>query len=558
MGKEEESSASGPTLVVDPVGEDSPGAREIAFAVPARYNASRILFDNLAAGRGDWIAIHCEGRNVTYAALSQMAGQFGNGLKAFGLARGERVLMLVYDTPEYAAALFGAIRAGFVPVLVNTLSPPDQIAYFLQDSGAKVACVEADLLHHFGGDTVAGTHLEHIVVRGEARTFSAASLTVHRLTEWRARQSSDLAAADTHRNEMAFWMYSSGSTGRPKGVVHLQHDMPYTYASYGKHVLKMREDDVVFSPPKIFFAYGFGNSLTFPFSAGASTVLNPHRPDAETVLNLIERCRPTILFGLPTLYNAIVNHPGSDSRDLSSLRLCISAAETLSPELFAEWQRRYRLPIVEGLGSTEVLHIYLSNSPERQKPGASGRRVPGYEVKLLDPDGQPVADGEVGIMWVRGDSSAPFYWNRPDKTRETMRDSWIFTGDRFRPDEDGFLRFDGRVDDHIKVSGQWIYPLEVERCLAKHPAVRECVVLGIADEQRLMTLQAVVALHDGYRVDDTMTRTLQEYVKRTLLPYKYPRRVDYQSRLPKTGTGKIDRQQLQAQYADGKRQATPA
>jgi acetyl-CoA synthetase len=309
-------------------------------------------------------------------------------------------------------------------------------------------------------------------------------------------------------------------------------------------VLGIRESDIVFSPPKIFFAYGFGNAITFPFSVGATTVLHPGRPDADAVYGVIERHRPTILFGLPTLYNALIVHPRSERRDLSSLRLCISAAETLSQEMFAEWERRNGLRIVEGLGSTEVLHIYISNNLERQKPGASGARVPGYEIKLCDPDGNSVRVGEAGIMWVRGDSNAPFYWNRPDKTRETMRDGWIYTGDRFREDADGYFWFEGRADDLVKVSGQWVHPMEVERALAEHPTVRECAVLAVEDENRLMTLRAYVALRPGHVADAATTRTLQDFVKRALVPFKYPRTIEYLEELPKTGTGKIDRLRL--------------
>jgi acetyl-CoA synthetase len=345
---------------------------------------------------------------------------------------------------------------------------------------------------------------------------------------------------------MAFWMYSSGSTGRPKGVVHLQHDALYTYLAYGRGVLGINENDIVFSPPKIFFAYGFGNSLTFPVAAGATVVLMHGRPDAEAVLATIGRHRPTLLFGLPTLYVAMTSRPGSDRRDLSSLRLCVSAAETLSGELFDEWRRRYGLTIVEGLGSTEVLHIYLSNTLTKQKPGASGMRVPGYELKLTDPGGNEVLAGESGVLWVRGQSQAPCYWNRPEKTAETMRDGWIYTGDRFRRDADGFHFFEGRADDLVKVSGQWVHPLEVERCLAEHPLVRECAVLAQDDENRLKTLAAFVALRDGARRGDETTKALQQFVKERLLPYKYPRSVVYLDTLPKTGTGKIDRQALKS------------
>jgi benzoate-CoA ligase family protein len=531
--------------LADPVPRDTPGAREVGFAIGERYNASSILFDNLAAGRGQRSALHCDGRATTYAELCEAAGRIGAGLADFGLRRGQRVLLLLDDTPAYAAAIFGAMRAGLVPVLVNTLSPAELVAYFLQDSGAEAAIVQGGLLRLLAHDGVRMSRLRHVVTVGAVPEQSSPHLySVHAWDEWLAAQSAAPAAADTHRDEMAFWMYSSGSTGRPKGVVHLHHDAAYTFESYGRRVLGLRESDIVFSPPKIFFAYGFGNSLTFPFSVGAAAVLHPGRPDPESVFAAIERYRPTLLFGLPTLYSALLSHPGSERRDLSSLRLCVSAAEVLSQELFLEWRRRYGLSIVEGLGSTEVLHMYLSNRIDAQKPGASGGRVPGYEIKLTDSDGNPVERGASGVMWVRGDSAAPFYWNRADKTRETMREGWIWTGDRFHEDADGCYYFEGRADDLIKVSGQWIHPLEIERCLAEHPAVRECAVLGIEQANRLMSVHAWVALRPGYAAGAELTRTLQAFVKERLLPFKYPRQIEYLDVLPTTGTGKIDRQAL--------------
>jgi benzoate-CoA ligase family protein len=535
-----------PERIADPVPESTAGAREIDFSTPERYNASSVLFANLEAGRGAKTAVICGDRHLSYAELSEMACRVGNGLAAFGLGRGSRILLLLNDTPEYVAAIFGAMRAGMVPVLTNTLSPAELVAYYLQDSGAEAAIVEGELLELMAHPDAAKSRVRHLVTVGSRKAaLTAGNFATHDWSTWIERQSAQLEQADTHRDEMAFWMYSSGSTGRPKGVVHLHHDALYTYESYGKRVLGIRQDDVVFSPPKIFFAYGFGNSITFPFCAGATAVLHSGRPDPESVFSVIERHRPTLLFGLPTLYNALVAYPGSEKRDLSSLRLCLSAAEVLSAELFNEWRRRYGLPIVEGLGSTEVLHIYLSNRIEQQKLGASGARVPGYEVKLTDMEGVPVKRGEPGVMWVRGCSQSPFYWRRDDKTRETMRDGWIWTGDRFREDDDGFYLFEGRADDLVKVSGQWVYPLEIERCLAEHPAVRECAVLALQDENRLTTIAAFVALKEG-RGSDAMTKQLQDFVKERLLPFKYPRRIRYVDSLPKTGSGKIDRQRLRA------------
>jgi benzoate-CoA ligase family protein len=539
-----EPKAAHPLRLADPCGADTAGGREIGWKPPGRYNAARILFDNLVGGRGGKTAIVCEDRTFTYAQLCDLACRVGNGLAAMGLARGSRVLLVMLDTPEYVAAIFGAMRAGFVPVLVNTLSPAELVAYYLCDSGAEAAIVHDSLANLLGHPDVRASRLRDLVVVGDGAAPSLDLVEVTRWDAWTSGTRADLDEVETHSDEMAFWMYSSGSTGRPKGVVHLHHDAAYTHESYGRRVLGICESDIVFSPPKIFFAYGFGNAITFPFSVGATTVLHPGRPDPEAVYGVIERHRPTLFFGLPTLYNALIVHPGSERRDLSSLRLCLSAAETLSQEMFAEWERRYRLRIVEGLGSTEVLHIYLSNAVQRQKPGASGARVPGYEIRLCDPDGNAVQPGEPGIMWVRGDSNAPFYWNRPDKTRETMRQGWIYTGDRFREDADGYYWFEGRADDMVKVSGQWVHPMEVERALAEHPAIRECAVLALEDENRLMTLRAYVALRPGHIADPAATRTLQDFVKKALVPFKYPRTIEYLNELPKTGTGKIDRQRL--------------
>jgi acetyl-CoA synthetase len=360
---------------------------------------------------------------------------------------------------------------------------------------------------------------------------------------WLEDFAADLAEADTHRNEMAFWMYSSGSTGRPKGIVHLQHDMPYSDEAFARNVLKLRGDDICFSVPKIFFAYGFGNSITFPFSAGAATLLLPGQPKPAAIFEAIGRYRPTAFFGLPTLYVALTNAAEAEKADFSSLRMSLSAAEVLSSEVFNRWKALTGQEIMEGLGSTEVLHVYLSNLPDKKKPGAAGRRVPGYEVVLRDKDGCEVSGSEEGIMWVRGDSATPLYWNRPDKSAETIREGgWIYTGDRFQRDEDGFYFFRGRADDLVKISGQWVYPLEVELCLAEHPDIRECAVYAAELPDRRMTLRALVVMNRGGFNEADATRQLQDYVKEKLLPYKYPREIRFAAELPKTGTGKIDRQ----------------
>ncbi|MCK1281215.1 benzoate-CoA ligase family protein [Bradyrhizobium sp. 61] len=528
----------------DQVPADGPGAREIGFAIPQTYNASRVLFDQLAKGRGDKPALIGPAGTRSYSELCAEACRWGNGFASLGLKRGDRVLLFLDDTPAYPAAFFGAVRAGFVPLLINTLTPPDLLQFYLADSGAAVAVADAEFATRFDAEACAATCLRTlIVVNGDARGHAAPAAIA--APGWLARFPAELAEADTDRDEMAFWMYSSGSTGRPKGIVHLQHDMAYSDAAFAQNVLKLTPGDICFSVPKIFFAYGFGNSVTFPFSAGAATLLLPGQPKPASIFAAIEQYKPTVFFGLPTLYTSLTKAEGADKTNFSSLRMSLSAAEVLSADVFNGWKTLTGLEIVEGLGSTEVLHIYLSNRPAQKKLGAAGLRVPGYEVALRDKDGRDVADDEEGILWVRGDSNTPLYWNRPDKSAETIREGgWIYTGDRFVRDADGFHFFRGRADDLIKISGQWVYPLEVELCLADHPDIRECAVFAAELPDRRMTLKAVVVMNNRATDQNEATRRLQDYVKGKLLPYKYPREVIFIDELPKTGTGKIDRQAL--------------
>jgi len=528
--------------IADQVPVDNPGAREIGFSIPETYNASRILFDNLAKGNGGRSALTGPLGNVTYAELCAQASRWGHGLASLGLKRGDRILMFLDDTPAYPAAFFGAVRAGFVPLLINTLTPPDLLQFYLADSGATVAVADAEFSSRFDAVACKDTALHTlIVVNGEAGVHAAPKAVIAK--GWLANFPDQLAEADTHRNEMAFWMYSSGSTGRPKGIVHLQHDMAYSEQSFARNVLKLTADDICFSVPKMFFAYGFGNSVTFPFSVGATTLLLPGQPKPAAIFETIGRYRPTAFFGLPTLYTTLTKADGADKADFTSLRMALSAAEVLSADVFNGWKRLTGLEIMEGLGSTEALHIYLSNRMGKTKLGAAGLRVPGYEIALRDSDGNEVGDNVEGILWVRGDSNTPLYWNRPDKSAETIREEgWIYTGDRFIRDADGFYFFRGRADDLVKISGQWVYPLEVELCLVEHPDVRECAVFAAELPDRRMTLKAVVVMNSEASDEGGTTKALQDFVKAKLLPYKYPREIKFVGELPKTGTGKIDRQ----------------
>lgn len=526
--------------VTDPVG-DCPAADEIGFDKRRYPNCSSVLWDNLDRNP-DKAAVTGPAGTLTYAELCARAAQWGHAFRDAGLTKGDRIALFMDDTPAYPAAFFGAVRSGFVPVLLNTLTTPDLLNFYLADTGARIAVCEAEFAERFSDDVTTGTGLEHVVIVNGDATGALVSTEAAFL----AGQPEVLDCADTGPDDMAFWMYSSGSTGRPKGIVHLHHDMAYSQESFGANVLKLNADDICFSVPKMFFAYGFGNAVTFPFSVGATTLLMPGRPDPARILDLIETLKPTVFFGLPTLYTALCRADAAHQHDLSSLRQCMSAAEILSEDVFNEWKSLTGLPPIEGLGSTELLHVYLSNTAEEQRLGAAGKAVPGYEIKLLDHDGAPVASGEDGIMYVRGHSSAPCYWNRPDKTAETMRGDWLYTGDRFI-EQDGFYYFQGRADDLVKVSGQWVWPLEVERCLNEHPMVNEAAVIAHELGDRRMTLSAMISLRDDKTGSSDTAKLLQDYVKSALLPHKYPRMIVFSDDLPKTGTGKIDRQAVGSQ-----------
>lgn len=408
--------------MADPVPWDCPGAVEIGFDIPERYNASDVLFHNLTAGRGDRCAVTGPGGTHTYAQLGADAARWGHALLALGLARNDRVLLMLDDTPIYPAAFFGAVRAGLVPILVNVMTPPDLLRFYVTDSQAKAGIVEAAFADRFTAACSDDASLQSLLVvngRLGAANGNGAFETIT-AQDWLPRFPERLSAADTHRNDMAFWMYSSGSTGNPKGIVHLQHDMAYTHWSYARNILKLTTDDVCLSVSKIFFSYGFGNSITFPFSVGATSVLLPGRPTPETVLAAVARYRPSVFFAVPTLYTLLANAPDFAAADFSSVRLAVSAAEILPRELFKAWQATTGLEIVECLGSTEMLNVYLSNTAQRKKPGAAGLRVPGYEIVLKDEQGAATADGQEGIMWIRGQSATPRFWNDPQRTAKTI------------------------------------------------------------------------------------------------------------------------------------------
>ena len=468
-----------------------------------------------------------------------MVNRVGNALRGLGVEMENRVLLLLYDSPEFAASFFGAMKIGAVPVPVNTMMRAQDYEYFLNDSRAKVLIVHRPLWDEVAKVRGRLKYLRHVVIVGEPESGQQA------FDEWIARASPELEPAPTSKDDTAFWLYSSGSTGFPKGAVHLQHDMVYCADLYARPILGIRPEDITFSAAKLFFAYGLGNNLYFPFRVGASAILYPGRPLPETMFEIISREKPTIFFGVPTLYAAMLAIRDAETKyDLSSLRLCVSAGEALPPELFRRWKERFGTEILDGIGTTEILHIFISNQAGRVKPGSSGMVVPGYEAKIVDEAGDPVTSGDIGNLLVKGESTCAYYWNQHEKTKQTIRGEWIVTGDKYSQDEDGYYWYAGRADDMLKVGGIWVSPIEVENTLIQHSAVLEAAVVGHEDDDRLIKPKAFVVLNEGCTASPALEDELKGFVKDKIAPYKYPRWITFVPELPKTATGKIQRFKL--------------
>ena len=506
------------------------------LSLPEYYNVSTTLDANLQEGRGAKVAIYCGDEQLTYNDLYRRVCQMGRALRTLGITREQRVLMILSDTPAFPVAFFGAIRIGAVPVPINPLLREDDYRHFLEETGTSV--IVADTIYVEKIKRALHDHPDPItiVVVGDPIPGCAS------LEELLGAQKPDLAPTSTHRDDVAFWLYSGGSTGRPKGVIHLQHDIPYTCQTYARHILEIQSADRVFGRV-LFHAYGLGNSLCFPFSVGASTILYPAKPTAAGVLETIQKLRPTLFFSVPTLFNAILNDTASRYYDLSSIRACVSAAEPLPPETWRRWKDIFGQEILDGIGSTEMLHIYCSNRPGTVRPGSTGTPVPGYELRLRDYEGTLLQGESTGILEVRGDSSAPCYWRQQARSQQTMQGEWVVTGDLFRVDKDGFYWYEGRADDMMKVGGEWGSPIEMENALIAHPAVREAAVVGISVDG-ITRIQATVVLAPDRIESDTLTCELQDWCKEHLQRYKYPHRVMYVTELPKTTAGKVQRFQL--------------
>jgi benzoate-CoA ligase family protein len=519
----------------------------VSLGLPAVFNAAGYFIDrHIQEDRGGWIAIECGDERVSYADLYERVNRFGTALRdRLDVRPEERVALLLLDGPAFAVAFFGAIKIGAVPVPTNTLWKAGDYRYLLNDSRACVAVISRELLSEFDRIPRAElTALRHVVVVGSAAPLAPEIWSFERLLDDGAAV---LEAFPTNRDSAAFWLYSSGSTGAPKGCVHLQHDMVICAELFAKGVLGIGAADRCFSVPKLFFAYGLGNALYFPLAVGATSILWPGPPAPQHVYGAIERHRPTLFFSVPTGYAMMLAHEGAF--DLSSIRLAVSAGEALPPAIYHRFRQRFGIEVIDGIGSTEALHMFISNRPGQSRPGSSGTIVPGYAARILDEGGAPVADGEIGNLWISGDSTCAYYWNQHEKTKATIEGAWLRTGDKYSQDADGYYSYAGRTDDMLKVGGLWVSPIEVENALIEHPAVLECGVIGREDRDALVKPAAYVVLRTEIQGTPELVVELQQFVRARLAEYKRPRWVEFLTELPKTPTGKIQRFKLREREA---------
>jgi len=510
-----------------------------ASDLPLYYNAVEILEHNLEA-RADKVALYSPSRNLTFEEAASEANQVGNALKKMDLRIGERVGILIWDSPEWVTTFFGTLKCGGVAIGMNTLLTPKEYDYILRDSHARILVVHEDLLAKVEEVLEGQPFLEHVIIVGENggdyRTYD----------EWIAGEASSLEVVQTHREDFAILNYSSGTTGRPKGILHQHKDLPLTAQLWGKNVLGLREDDRTFAVAKLFFTFGMGGNLIFPWYAGSSIVLYPGSPRvAENVLGMVDRFQPTIFYNAPTGYAmALALDDLTERFDLSSLRLCVSAGEALPAPIWHQWKERTGVSIIDGIGSTEAYHIFISNRPDDIRPGSSGKPFPGYDVKIVDENGAEVEQGEIGNLLVRGESVALFYLHQYERSRQTFQGEWLFTGDKYYVDEEGYFWHAGRSDDMMKAGGIWVSPVEVESTLLDHPAILEAAVVERRDQADLVKPQAFVVLKEGYNPTPELEEEVIAFARERMAGYKRPRWVEFVPELPKTATGKIQRFKL--------------
>lgn len=520
------------------------------ISFPEQFNmADYFLDDRIKEGKGDRIAVYYEDKQYTYSDVQRMANRAGNVLLSLGVTMEDRVLMVLPDSIEFVAVWFAIAKVGAVITMVNTILPTSDYEYYLDYTRAKVAIVDVSVINRFAPAAARSRYLEHTVVVGTtvsgSLTGPATESTILSYEELTSAASDRLETAPTSRDDIAIWLFTSGSTGHPKAAVHFHHDLPYNTDCYAKRVLGITENDITLSVPKLFFGYATGTNMMFPFAVGGATALFRERSTAETLFEMIQKFRPTILTSVPTMINAMLQVEGARQKyDLSSLRFCLSAGEALPPELYHRWMDAFGVEILDGIGSAEMFHIYITNYPGDVLPGSLGRIVPGYEARIIDADGREVPVGEMGTLKIKGDSAALCYWKAHEKSKETFAGDWCTTGDQFRIDERGYYWYCGRTDEMLKVSGIYVSPTEIENCLLEHASVLECAVIGAPDEQGLVKPKSFIVLREGASASAELERELKEFVKGRLAPYKYPRWIEFRSELPKNDRGKIDRKSL--------------
>ena len=511
-------------------------------AIPRDYNfAADVLKRNLDAGRAGKAAYIDERGSWTYAQLADRVERFGHVLRSLGLRREERILLCLLDTIDWPTAFLGAIKAGIVAVPVNTLMTEDDYRFMLADSRARALVVSEALYPKFANLIGTAPDLEHVIVSGNNAHGH------QRFEDLIGEARGEPVTAPTKRDDMCFWLYTSGSTGKPKGAVHIHSDLRLTDDLYAGPILGLNENDVCYSVAKLFFAYGLGNALTFPMSVGATTVLLADRPTPDGIAAILQKHPVTVFYAVPTFYAAFLASSAAPQKRDVKFRRCVSAGEALPQEVGRRWSERYGTDILDGLGSTEMLHIFLSNRPGEVKYGTSGKPVPGYDLRILGDDGLPVKKGEIGELQVRGPTSAIMYWNNRAQSRATFLGEWTRSGDKYIVDDGGYYVYCGRGDDMLKVSGLYVSPFEVEGALQSHPDVLESAVVAWLDEQKLVKPKAFVVLKSPEKAGDALAKALQEHVKSKLAPYKYPRWIEFRADLPKTATGKIQRFKLRAE-----------
>ncbi len=532
----------------------------MAIEFPKRFNmADYFLYHNLEEGRENKVCLYFEDQTYTYGDTARMANRVGNALRELGVNVEDRVLIILPDCPEFVWTWFGAARIGAVITMVNPLLPAADYKYYLDYTCARVAVIPRSLLEVFTEATTGARYLRTVLVANEKPAGVSGLNPVESGSQLNApgsdvtwlsfdniihAQSDECTPADTHRDDIAIWLFTSGSTGHPKGAVHLQHDLPFNTEVFAKGTIGVSENDLTVAVPKLFFGYATGTNLLFPFAVGGATALFSERSTPEKLFEVIERYRPTILTTVPTMINSMLNATDAGSRDLSSLRFCYSAGEALPVELHERWKETLGVEIYDGIGSAEMFHIYISNRPGDVKPGSLGKVVNGYEAKIVDAEGKSVANGEMGTLKIKGDSAALCYWNAHEKSKETFAGDWCTTGDQFHVDDEGYYWYHGRTDDMLKVSGIFVAPAEIENCLLQHEAVLECAVIGAEAGDGLIKPKAFLVLRGEFTAGEELAEEIKRFVKSHLALYKYPRWIEFVPSLPKNDRGKIDRRKL--------------